>query len=97
MPSHIPKTDTTKKQIQLSHRELQLEHVLKSGLAREKLARVAEKLRAARLSLLKAELYWANDARLDGRDMTARLANIQDETRKWTEKSADAILNDFKT
>ena len=97
MPSNIPRTDTTKKEIQLWHRKQELKHALHSGLTREKQIKAAEKLRAAHLSLLKAKLYWVEDARIQGRDEAARLANIQDETRKWMEMSADEIVHDFET
>ena len=96
MPSHIPRTDTTKKEIQLSHREHELKHALHSRFTREKLVKAAEKLRTAHLSLLKAKLYWAEDARLQGRDVTAHLAKIHDEKREWMERSTEEILRDFK-
>ena len=96
MPSHIPRTDTTKKEIQLSHREQELKHALHSGFTREKLVKAAEKLRAAHLSLLKAKLYWAEDARLQGLDVAARLVKIQDENRNWLERSDEEILRDFE-
>ncbi len=97
MPSHVPRTDTTKKREQLARREQKLEHAIHSVMSREQLVRAAEAVRAAQLSLLKAELYWAEDAKLVGRDVEARIENIQRDTQGWTERSTDEILRDYTT
>src|SRR5690242_14562487 len=97
MPSHVPRTDTTKKREQLERREQELQHAIRSALPREQLARAVEAVRAAHLSLLKAELYWAEDAKVVGRDVDARISNIQHDTQSWTERSIDEILHDYTT
>jgi hypothetical protein len=92
MPSYPPRADTTKKREQLLKREQEFQHAIRVGFSRERLVRAAENLRATQLSLLKAELYWARDARIRGRDVDERVAKIEGETRKWTEKTFDQIL-----
>ena len=97
MPSHVPRTDTTKKREQLKRREQELQHAIRTALPREQLARAAESVRTAHLSLLKAELYWVEDAKVVGRDVDARISNIQRDTQRWTERSTDEILHDYTT
>ena len=94
MPSQVPRSNTTNKREQLERREQELAHALRSGFLREKLVRAAENLRAAQLSLLKAELYWTVNAKIRGREVDERVTKIQDETRKWAERSVDEILHD---
>ena len=76
-------------------REQELGHALRSAAPRERLIRAAEDLRAAHLSLLKAELYWAQDARIRRREVAGRITKIQDDTRVWMERSVDEILRDY--
>ena len=99
MPLHVPRTDTTKKREQLLRRKIELEHAIHSGLSRERVALCAEELRAAQLSLLKAELHWAEEAKLTGRDIHVdeRIRNIQLDTQQWMEKTVDDILNAHAT
>ena len=92
MPSNPPRANTTKKREQLRKREQEFEHAIQVGFTHEKLVRVAENLRAAHLSLLKAEFYWTRDARIRGRDVDERIAKIEDDTRKWMDKTFDEIL-----
>ncbi len=94
MPSEVPRNNTAKKREQLLRREQELEHALRSGFARERLIKAAEDLRAARLSLLKAELYWVQDAKVRGHDIDKRVAKIQSDTQRCLEKSIDEILHD---
>ncbi len=91
MPSEVPRNNTAKKREQLSRRERELEHMLRSGFARERVVRAAEDLRAAHLSLLKAELYWTHDAKIRGREIDERVAKIQSDARKWRDRSIDEI------
>lgn len=95
MPSRAPRNNTDKKRQQLLQRERELEHALRSDFSRESLIKAAEKLRAAHLSLLKAELYWAQDAKVRGRDMDERVAKIQSDTQRWLDKSIEEILHDY--
>lgn len=94
MPSEVPRSNTTKKREQLERREQELAHALRSGFSRERLVRAAEDLRAARLSLLKAELYWTKNAKIRGRKVDEHIVKIQNDMRKWTEKSVDQVLLD---
>jgi hypothetical protein len=95
MPSEVPRGNTSKKREQLARRERELQHALRSGFTREKLVRAAEDLRAARLSLLKAERYWAEDGRTRGRDVEERVTKIHNDTQQWMEKPVDEILRDY--
>ena len=74
-----------------------MDHAIRSALSRDELVRAAEGVRAAQLSLLKAELYWAEEAKVVGRDVDARIGNIQRDTQRWTERSIDEILHDYTT
>jgi hypothetical protein len=100
MPSSVPRTDTTKKREQLARRERELDHAIRSALSRDQLVRAAEGVRAAQLSRLKAELYWAEEARIIGRGVVGRgveahIGNTQRDQQRWTERSSDEILNDY--
>ena len=97
MPSHVPRTDTTKKREQLERRQQELQHTIRSALPHEQLVRAVEAVRAAHLSLLKAERYWAEDAKVAGRDIDERIRNIQCDTQRWTERSVDEILHEHTT
>jgi len=57
--------------------------------------RAVEAVQAARLSLCKAELYWAENDRLQEADVGKRIANIRNETEKWRARTVDEILRDF--
>lgn len=97
MPSNVPRSDTTKKREQLQRREEELKHAIRSEVSHAKLNRAVENLKDARLSLLKAELYWAEDERIRGRNVDGRVAKIQDESRRWQERSVEDILHDYMT
>ncbi len=93
MPSRVPRTNTTKKREQLERREQELRHAVHSGLSRERIVHAAEAVRHARLSLLKAELYWAIDLRGDNDD--DRLRSIRRAQQRWTERPVDEIVHDY--
>jgi hypothetical protein len=97
MPSHVPRTDTTKKREQLARRNQELQHAIRAGLSREQVLSAAEAVKAANLSLLKAELHWAEEARLKGGDVHERTQNLQEESRKWMDKTSDEIANEVST
>jgi hypothetical protein len=102
MPSHVPRTDTTKKREQLARREQELDHAIRSALSRDRVIRAAEAVRTAQLSLLKAELYWAEEARIVGRgvlkhNVEAHIGKIQRDRQSWTERSIDEILHEYTT
>ena len=100
MPAAAPRNNTTKKESQLRQKREELEHAIRSGLPHEKLARAAERVRAAQLSLLKARLHWALEARIQrtgGRPPTrdfGSVAEIQGSTRDWTERTIASIIAD---
>jgi len=96
MPSRAPRSNTTKKREQVERREQELTHAVRSGFSHERLAQAVEDLRAAQLSLLKAELYWTQDAKIRGREVDERIAKIQDDIRRWTDRPADEILHDYE-
>jgi len=100
MPSNIPRTDTTKKREQLAQREQELDHAIRTELPRDRLVRAAERVRTAQLSLLKAELYWAEEARIVGQgivkpEVQAHVGRMQRAVQSWTERSIDQILDDY--
>ena len=76
-------------------RRHELEHAIRAQLPREKLNTAAEVFRAAQLSLLKANLYWAQDAVIRGSDAKTRIERAERETEIWTAKSVDDILQHF--
>ena len=101
MPAAAPRSNTTKKENQLRQKQEELEHAIRSSLPYGKLIRAAEKVRAAQLSLLKARLHWALEARiqrtgwrLPTRDFGS-VAEIQGSTRNWTEKTVESIIADY--
>ena len=47
------------------------------------------------MSLLKAELYWAQDAKVQGRDVDELVAKLQSDTQRWLDISIDEILHDY--
>ena len=97
MPSHAPRADTTKKREQLTRRQQELQHAIRAGLPRDQVLSAAEAVKAANLSLLKAELHWAEEARLKGGDAHERIRNIHQESQSWTSRSADEIANEVAT
>jgi hypothetical protein len=92
MPSDPPRANTAKKREQLLKREQEFRHALCAGFARERLVTAAENLRAAQISLLKAELYWTRDAKIRGRDVEKRIAKIEKDARQWMDKTFDQIV-----
>jgi hypothetical protein len=102
MPSRAPRTDTAKKREQLARREQELDHAIRSTLSRDQLVRAAEGVRAAQMSLLKAELYWIEESRIVARGVMepgvdARISNIQRDQQRWAERSIGDILNEYTT
>lgn len=95
MPSHIPRTDATKKREQLARRGQELEHAVHAALPREHLLRAAESVRAAQLSLLKAELHWIQAAKIVGREPGNRERNILHDQQYWTEVAVDEIVQRY--
>lgn len=95
MPSNVPRSNSTKKREQLERRQLELAHAIRSGFSHERLVQAAENLRAAQLSLLKAELHWVEDSKIRGKLTGEHIARIQSDARTWTEKSVEQILHDF--
>jgi hypothetical protein len=94
MPSQAPRSNSTKKREQLNRRELELAHAVRSGFSRERLVRAVEALKAAQLSLLKAELYWSENEKIRGRDVDGRIAKLRNDLQRWEEKSVDEMLHD---
>jgi hypothetical protein len=98
MPAAAPRSNTTKKENQLRQKQEELEHTIRSGLPHAKVVRAAESVRAAQLSLLKARLHWAMEARIrwTGRHPATRdfgsIEQIEDATRDWTEKTNESII-----
>jgi hypothetical protein len=97
MPSHAPRTDTTKKREQLTRRQQELQHAIRAGLSQEQVLSAVEAVRAANLSLLKAELHWAEEAMLKGDDAHERIRNIHQESQKWKNRTPDEIANEVAT
>ena len=97
MPSHAPRADTTKKREQLTRRQHELQHAIREGLPHDQVLSAVEAVRAAHLSLLKAELHWAEEARLNGDDVHERIRNIHLEAQKWKNRTSDAIANEVAT
>jgi hypothetical protein len=97
MPSHAPRTDTTKKREQLTRRQQELQHAIRAGLPQEQVLSAVEAVRAANLSLLKAELHWAEEARLRGDDVYERIRNIHQESQRWSNCTSDEIANEVAT
>ncbi len=95
MPSHVPRTDTSKKREQSARRGQELEHAIRAALPRDESLRATEAVKAAHLLLLKAELYWSQDAKIAERDIGARIDNIEREKQRWTERTLDEILHDY--
>jgi hypothetical protein len=96
MPSQVPRTNTTKKREQLQLREVKLRHAIKSADAEDKIVTAAENFRAAYLSLLKAELYWAEEKRITGNADETHIAKIKSDQKTWIEKSVDEIIQKQK-
>jgi hypothetical protein len=95
MPAWAPRSNSTKKREQLQRREQELTHAVQSGSSRVRLVQAAEGVRAAQLSLLKAELYWAENEKIRGRDVEGRVGRLQNDLQRWSEKSVDQILHDY--
>lgn len=104
MPSNVPRSDTSKKREQVLQRQRQLEHAIRSKRPDNKLLQAAERVREAQLSLLKARLHWALEARFRyiyppstrTRDF-GEIAKIEEATRAWTDKSAGTIISEYST
>ena len=85
----------------MRQKQLELEHAIDSHLPPAKLARAAERVRAAQLSLLKARLHWIEDAQIQRSRLGSRFtrhvgeaAEIRDATRVWTEKAVEIIIRE---
>lgn len=99
MPTHAPRSDTAKKREQLVQREIELRHVLRRDGSRAEVTGAIERLREARLSLLKARLHWALEAeirRVVQSNVVTRDFGDPEKIRRdiqiWNEKSAEVIV-----
>jgi hypothetical protein len=94
MPSHVPRSDSTKKREQLTRRQQELQRAIHEKSPRDQILSAVEAVRAAHLSLLKDELHWAEQARVKGEDVHERIRNIHLESQRWKDRASDAIVND---
>jgi hypothetical protein len=74
-----------------------LQHAIRAGLPHDQVLGAVEAVSAANLSLLKAELHWAEEARLKGDDTQERIRNIHQESQEWMNRTPDEIANEVAT
>ncbi len=97
MPSHIPRSDASRKKEILEKRERELSHAIKNECSMTKVEALAEKVREAKLNLIKAEethlgVVLKED---DNEKMEARRSNLYEERIKWTEFTVEKIIQGY--
>ena len=97
MPSFPPRQQPIKKRIQLNQSLKELQIAIKRNLPLERLQKLAEKYRAARLSYCKALLHEIQEKTYQKKTDSPDLANIMSDISKWTEKTAEEIISEIKT
>ncbi len=83
----------------MRQKQQELEHAIRSGHSPHQLAKAAEQVRAAQLSLLKARLHWLSEAQIQRsgtfhpatRDY-GQIDAMEKTTHLWKEKSVEEIL-----
>ncbi|MEN6307277.1 MAG: hypothetical protein ABFD91_05920 [Anaerohalosphaeraceae bacterium] len=87
-----------KRTLIFKQKEEELRHAIKHGFNPEKLAKAAEKVRTAKLYLIKAlrqslESICKED---DKPDVSVRLKNINQEEEEWISVSVDEIIERYR-
>ena len=80
----------------LSRREEELRHALRSNLDPRKVQRAAERVRTAKLHLLKALQHSAAPCCAEDPSSESRLQNIQKEIDFWEQRPAKDIIDEYK-
>jgi hypothetical protein len=81
----------------LSRREEELRHTLKNGLDPEKVRKAAERVRTARLHLIKALRHSREpcSAEANTGDLQARMQRWEKEKELWERRPVEAIVSEY--
>jgi polyribonucleotide nucleotidyltransferase len=85
-----------KKTVIFKQREKELLHAIKNGFNNQKLHKAAEKLRAAKMHLIKAMRQSIETYREEDKVPVKRLEKLKVEAEEWESASAEDIINKYK-
>lgn len=95
MPLYPPRSlEPYKKKEALFKREQQLQHALSCGAAPERLHRAAENVRAAQLSVLKAEQELIR-YEPESEERSRHLASIEKKRDAWQSRPVESIIQQY--
>ena len=93
MTSYIRRSYPAKKLAILGKRENEMMHAIYSGFSEERLFKVAEKVRAAHLAVLKGKRHYVVD---DGHPHFGGFKKIDAEIAELTSKPVEEIVRDYR-
>lgn len=96
MPSYPPRTETIKKQEELTKREMELLFAIKKNVAADKLLKALDKYRQAQLSMLKAKVHTFKENEFQKKTNNVKLEKLEKLTNEWTDKTNEDIVNEVK-
>src|SRR4051794_9388360 len=85
-----------KKTLILARREEELRHAIKTRFASVKVQKAAERVRTAKLHLLKALCYALAPCCAEDTSAQARLQHLRTQTAHWEQRPVDAIVNEYR-
>ncbi len=85
-----------KKTVIFRQREKELRHAIKNGVKVQKLHKAADKLRAAKMHLIKALRQSVETYREEDKASLRRLEKLQAEAEEWKTASADDIILKYR-
>ena len=81
----------------LGRRKEELRHAIKHNATPGKVAKAAERVRTAKLHLIKALQHSLAEQKLTDPSVTDQLENLQRETEHWERLSTDEIIERYNT
>ena len=93
MTTYLRRSYPAKKLAILGKRENEIMQALQSGVSKERLFKVAEKVRSAHLAVLKGKRHYVVD---DGHPHLDEFQELDAKTAEWTSKSVEEIVKYYR-
>jgi hypothetical protein len=95
MPIFAPRSESTKKEEELSKRKQELKYAIQKSYPTIKLSKVIEKYRTAQLSLLKAKIHIIREKEFQSKPHSLKADKIEENILIWKNKPAEEIVAEF--
>jgi hypothetical protein len=93
MPAFAPRSETIKKEEQLSSKRAALEGAIKKEFTLAKLTPIIEKYRLAQISLFKAQIHQIQDKNFANKIDNRKIAVIEGKMKTWESMTIEEVLS----